>query len=356
MGDKDAAVTLDSAWYVALLVGFEACSASCTARALATCPFVCVVAAWELVGGVACALPFWAVGARAPPTLRCFPAGALGAGAALALAALSATAALDGRGVAVPSFVALAATRRVVLASSRDLGNAWRGAEGPPAAASSVRVAGPLVRFDRLGPREHLASTRAALESLGSLAAMAPRPESYGGGFLALLAALAASRVVGVVAELRAGPASDGDVLATDGLTGEARDGDLEAQLVFLVLGALAAGAWHAAWTSAVRAEARRVVDAPPPANVSACLALVAGALLAPYAALLEGPEAAAWWRGLDGAARVAAARALLLAAAASGLKRELVAHALRALSPTAGALAVAARNVAIALAVVALA
>ena len=86
MGDKDAAVTLDSAWYVALLVGFEACSASCTARALATCPFVCVVAAWELVGGVACALPFWAVGARAPPTLRCFPAGALGAGAALALA------------------------------------------------------------------------------------------------------------------------------------------------------------------------------------------------------------------------------------------------------------------------------
>ena len=66
MGDKDAAVTLDSAWYVALLVGFEACSASCTARALATCPFVCVVAAWELVGGVACALPFWAVGARAP--------------------------------------------------------------------------------------------------------------------------------------------------------------------------------------------------------------------------------------------------------------------------------------------------
>ena len=66
MGDKDAAVTLDSAWYVALLVGFEACSASCTARALAACPFVCVVAAWELVGGVACALPFWAVGARAP--------------------------------------------------------------------------------------------------------------------------------------------------------------------------------------------------------------------------------------------------------------------------------------------------
>lgn len=186
-----------------------------------------------------------------------------------------------------------------------------------------MRVAGPLVRFDRLGPREHLASTRAALESLGSLAAMAPRPESYGGGFLALVAALAASRVVGVVAESRAGPASDGDVLATDGLTGEARDGDLEAQLVFLVLGALAAGAWHAAWTSAVRAEARRVVDAPPPANVSACLALVAGALLAPYAALL---------------------------------KRELVAHALRALSPTAGALAVAARNVAIALAVVALA
>ncbi|KAH8070238.1 hypothetical protein JL720_11797 [Aureococcus anophagefferens] len=256
MGDKDAAVTLDSAWYVALLVGFEACSASCTARALATCPFVCVVAAWELVGGVACALPFWAVGARAPPTLRCFPAGALGAGAALARRA-AATGGADGRGVAVPSFVALAATRRVVLASARDLGNAWRGAEGPPAAASSVRVAGPLVRFDRLGPREHLcehlASTRAALESLGSLAAMAPRPESYGGGFLALVAALAASRVVGVVAESRAGPASDGDVLATDGLTGEARDGDLEAQLVFLVLGALAAGAWHAAWTSAVR-------------------------------------------------------------------------------------------------------
>ncbi|KAH8064281.1 hypothetical protein JL722_1143 [Aureococcus anophagefferens] len=301
MGDKDAAVTLDSAWYVALLVGFEACSASCTARALATCPFVCVVAAWELVGGVACAA---VLGRRraGPADAALLPGGRARRRRGARFAALAATAALDGRGVAVPSFVALAATRRVVLASARDLGNAWRGSEGPPAAASSVRVAGPLVRFDRLGPREHLcehlASTRAALESLGSLAAMAPRPESYGGGFLALVAARGVS-VVGVVAESRAGPASDGDVLATDGLTGEARDGDLEAQL---------------------------------------------------------GPEAAAWWRGLDGAARVAAARALLLAAAASGLKRELVAHALRALSPTAGALAVAARNVAIALAVVALA
>ncbi|KAH8046265.1 hypothetical protein JL722_13736 [Aureococcus anophagefferens] len=243
MGDKDAAVTLDSAWYVALLVGFEACSASCTARALATCPFVCVVAAWELVGGVACALPFWAVGARAPPTLRCFPAGALGAGAALRASRRFAAAALGG-GVAVPSFVALAATRRVVLASARDLGNAWRGSEARRRRRAPSRVAGHSSASTASGREhlcEHLASTRAALESLGSLAAMAPRPESYGGGFLALVAALAASRVVGVVAESRAGPASDGDVLATDGLTGEARDGDLEAQLVFLVLGALAA-------------------------------------------------------------------------------------------------------------------
>ena len=184
---------------------------------------------------------------------------------------------------------------------------------------------------------------------------MAPRPETYGGACLAFLAAAGASKVVGAVADAWTGPASDGDVRAVAGDTGALRE-DPEAQLFFLLFCALLAGAANATWANAARAEVRRVVDPPPPANVAATCSLLAALLLAPYALLLEGPEAAAWWHHLPQARRAPALKVLLLAAAASHLKRELAAHSLRALGPTAGALATAAANVAAALAIVALA
>jgi len=75
-----------------------------------------------------------------------------------------------------------------------------------------------------------------------------------------------------------------------------------------------------------------------------------------PYVCLLTGPELAAWWENLPPGARPPIAKALLVAAAASHLKRELAVHAVRGLSPAAGACLAAAANVAAAVALVALA
>ena len=147
-------------WYLALLMGFEAVSATCTARALAVCPFAYAVACWELFAGVLCALPFWVVGSRSVPTARCLPGGALGVAAALALSCVAATMAADARGAPAPYAVDVSSVYRVVDASRRDAMAAWAyysgHREGLPPKASTVDLSdGPLAAFDRVGPREH---------------------------------------------------------------------------------------------------------------------------------------------------------------------------------------------------------
>ena len=150
-------------------------------------------------------------------------------------------------------------------------------------------VAGPLATMDRLGPRHCLASSRAALQSVGFLGGARvplgrrergslfprfrgtrrwPRPETWGGNAATMAAAVAASKVGALAADALVDDA--GDVVASDGDTGEARE-DPESALFFLVACAVAVGLCASHWIAACRAEALRVIDPPAPANVAAC-------------------------------------------------------------------------------------
>lgn len=96
-------------------------------------------------------------------------------------------------------------------------------------------------------------------------------------------------------------------------------------------------------------------MEPPAPANVAAALSALAGGLLLPYAAVVQGPECVDWTRNAYAEGRLPLMlKALLLAAAAGGLKRELQVHALRSLPPGAAAVLTAARGAAVALVVVA--
>lgn len=305
-----------TAWYCALLLAFEACSAACTAKALAACPsfpasrrirkrssssminsrvlgpFVVAVACWELGGGVLCALPFWVVRARPAPDSRCVPCASFGAALALAFCAVGATFAADGRGVPAPASWDVAATLRALDGSRSDAAAAfftWRDPANRAPARGASFVAGPLATMDRLGPRHCLASSRAALQSVGFLGGARvppgrrergslfprfrgtrrwPRPETWGGNAATMAAAVAASKVVALAADALVDDA--GDVVASDGDTGEARE-DPESALFFLVACAVAVGLCASHWIAACRAEALRVIDPPAPANVAAC-------------------------------------------------------------------------------------
>ena len=124
--------------------------------------------------------------------------------------------------------------------------------------------------MDRIGPRHCLASSRAALESLGHLAGQWPRPESYGGAAVAGASAVLAGKVIGLVAD--AATADDGVVVAVPVGTAPseadavARD-DPETQLFFLVACSFVAGVCASTWMASVRAEVRRVIDPRRPAS-----------------------------------------------------------------------------------------